>query len=121
MSGILGRFIKGRKRGETGSNHPEGEDTSRQDNALALTHLKRVFADFQQAGGGANIQSPEDKLYTMVPLFNRVSLLLLSSPFHIHLGSCDAASVATQRYRVVSGASICSGLAITYATQGHTM
>ena len=73
MSRILNRLIKGRQKSDASSS--DGDDASRQDNALALTHLRKIFADFRQPGPGATIQSQEEKLYSMIPLFNRVCYL----------------------------------------------
>lgn len=72
MSRILSRIIRGRQRPEPNGNG-DTEDASRHDNALALTHLKKIFGEFRHPLPGATIQSQEEKLYSMIPLFNRVS------------------------------------------------
>lgn len=67
MSGFLNRLVRGRQK------NPAPAE-SRQDNGLALSHLKRIFSEFRHPAPGATIQSQEEKLYSMIPLFNRVCI-----------------------------------------------
>lgn len=62
MSSLLGKFMR-RK--------PSAESEGRQDNALALQHLRKLFSQFRNDSADARTQ--EQRLYSMVPLFNRVS------------------------------------------------
>ena len=66
MSGFLNRLVRGKQK--------TAATESRQDNGLALSHLKRIFSEFRHPTSGATIQSQEEKLYSMIPLFNRVRL-----------------------------------------------
>lgn len=72
MSRILNRLIRGRQKSDAMASSSETDDVPRQDNTLALTHLKKIFADFRHPGPTVTIQSQEEKLYSMIPLFNRV-------------------------------------------------
>ena len=42
------------------------------DNALSLTHLKKLFAEFKQPANNATVESQEKKFYNMLPLFCKV-------------------------------------------------
>jgi len=74
MSRILNRLMKGRQRGQASAGQGAEDAVSRQDNALALSHLKKIYSLLRdRSSPGATTQSREDLLYSMIPLFNRVS------------------------------------------------
>lgn len=44
-----------------------------QDNRLALTHLRKLFADFKNPTAKNTQKDQEDRLYSMLPIFCKVS------------------------------------------------
>ncbi|XP_078532420.1 WD repeat and FYVE domain-containing protein 3 isoform X3 [Lissotriton helveticus] len=51
---------------------PRQEDCSPQDNALGLMHLRRLFAELSNPPRPMTQKEQEEKLYMMLPVFNRV-------------------------------------------------
>lgn len=52
---------------------PRQEECSPQDNALGLMHLRRLFAELCHPPRHMTQKEQEEKLYMMLPVFNRVS------------------------------------------------
>ena len=53
---------------------PRQEECSPQDNALGLMHLRRLFTELCHPPRHMTQKEQEEKLYMMLPVFNRVSL-----------------------------------------------
>lgn len=58
---------------------PRQEECSPQDNALGLMHLRRLFTELCHPPRHMTQKEQEEKLYMMLPVFNRVSLRLWAS------------------------------------------
>lgn len=56
---------------------PRQEECSPQDNALGLMHLRRLFTELCHPPRHMTQKEQEEKLYMMLPVFNRVSPALL--------------------------------------------
>lgn len=54
---------------------PRQEECSPQDNALGLMHLRRLFTELCHPPRHMTQKEQEEKLYMMLPVFNRVSVL----------------------------------------------
>lgn len=54
---------------------PRQEECSPQDNALGLMHLRRLFSELCHPPRHMTQKEQEEKLYMMLPVFNRVSLV----------------------------------------------
>lgn len=52
---------------------PRQEECSPQDNALGLMHLRRLFSELCHPPRHMTQKEQEEKLYMMLPVFNRVS------------------------------------------------
>lgn len=52
---------------------PRQEECSPQDNALGLMHLRRLFTELCHPPRHMTQKEQEEKLYMMLPVFNRVS------------------------------------------------
>lgn len=59
---------------------PRQEECSPQDNALGLMHLRRLFTELCHPPRHMTQKEQEEKLYMMLPVFNRVSLACHSIP-----------------------------------------
>lgn len=62
-----------------------------QDSSLALTHLRKLFAEFRQPPPNIQQSELEYKLYSMLPLFCKVSVVLLCFCFILFLQTFGAA------------------------------
>lgn len=58
---------------------PRQEECSPQDNALGLMHLRRLFSELCHPPRHMTQKEQEEKLYMMLPVFNRVSGYLVIS------------------------------------------
>lgn len=59
---------------------PRQEECSPQDNALGLMHLRRLFTELCHPPRHMTQKEQEEKLYMMLPVFNRVSLACQNVP-----------------------------------------
>lgn len=62
----------------SGENARPFEDDSSQHTALGLMHLKKLFTDYIHTSHMLNDKERSIKLYTMIPLFCKVIILMIS-------------------------------------------
>lgn len=60
---------------------PRQEECSPQDNALGLMHLRRLFTELCHPPRHMTQKEQEEKLYMMLPVFNRVSQAICKKCF----------------------------------------
>ncbi|KAG7214335.1 hypothetical protein INR49_023152 [Caranx melampygus] len=74
---------------------PRQEECSPQDNALGLMHLRRLFSELCHPPRHMTQKEQEEKLYMMLPVFNRVDVM------EITWATCAAAVAAAALWSVL--------------------
>ena len=63
--------------GQRGATLDQGGGGPPQDNSLGLMHLRKLFNEFRNPTGKVVSKNQEEKLYSMLPLFIKVSCVIM--------------------------------------------